>query len=132
MLFDVLEIYAADIPGLGEVKLDPLGLRRGLIMATHGRCWEWSQTARDIERDLTAIPDTDTGEVADAKRAELSLRLADVEGKLAQAAYDVFPIVPVDLNTGQGTTETAAMLLLQNYLRWVEEKKASAGASPTS
>lgn len=131
MLFDVMEIYTTEVPGLGEVKLDPLGLRRGLIMATHGRCWEWSRDARNIERDLAAIADDAAGEVADARRAELSLRLADAEGKLAQAAYDVFPITPIDINTGQGTTETAAMLLLQNYLRWVEEKKASAGGSPT-
>ncbi len=131
-MFGAMDIYTVDIPGHGDAHFDPLAIRRQLLLHTHGRCWEYADDAHKITATLAAISDTDQSDKAKAERAELSLRLADIEGKLADAAFAAFPFRPVDPNTGEGVTESAALLVLGHYLRYVAAKKAEAGNSPTS
>ena len=126
MLFSNVDIYTIQIPKLGPYCMDPMAIRRGLLINTKGRCWEYVKAASTLEKELAEIPEEDDSETARAKRAEFSLRLADLEGRLAQAAFDTFPIDPID-GEGAGTTEVAALIILKQYLDWVTEKKAVAG-----
>jgi len=126
MLFSNVDIYTIDIPKLGPFCMDPMAIRRGLLINTKGRCWEYIKIASNLEKELLAIPDDDDSDTARAKRAEFSMRIAELEGKLAQAAFDTFPIEPVD-GDGNGTTEVAALVILKKYLDWVAEKKEVAG-----
>lgn len=126
MIFAETDIYTYTVPGLGEVKVDPLMVRRGLIGETSGRCWEWSATANALEKELRKIDDADISEQANARRADLSVRLTDIEGKLTQASFNVFGLTPVG-NDGFGVTETTGLRILRDYLTWIAEKKANAG-----
>jgi hypothetical protein len=131
-LFAETDIYKFEVPMHdGEICCDPMKIRRDLLTATSGRCWEYADTARKIENSLTLFPEADVSEKAVASRAELSLRLAEMEGKLADAGMVVFGLEPVD-QQGVGHTETLALRLVKDYLAWVSEKKEAAGKSPTS
>lgn len=125
-LFAETDIYEMDIPGHGPVMCDPMTLRRNLLLTTSGRCWEYADTARKIENSLAICPSEDQSEKAIATRAELSLRLAEVEGQLVDAGYRVFNLEPVN-SEGDGVSETAVLRLIHDYLTWVTEKKESAG-----
>lgn len=132
MLFGVMEIYEAEIPGHGPVKYDPLAVRRRLLQSTSGRCWEMFRDARNIELDLQNSDPKDESEVAVATRAELSVRLATLEGGIADAGYEAFGLSPIDSETGGGSTEAAVLDITKKYLEWVETKKATAEISRTS
>lgn len=127
-------VYSFDLPGLGIVFVDPLAVRRGLLVATSGRGWEWAQQARDFDRAITALPETPPqGEEEQyaARKAEYSMRLAEIEGRLVAAAYQAFDLTPVDKTTGHGVTEQIMLAVLQDYLAWMEEKKSAPEDSPT-
>ncbi len=116
------EVYDWSVEPYGEFKSDPLVIRRGLLLATHGRCWEWASQARAFELELDACADGEGEEFA-AKRAEFSMRLADLEGKLAEAAFQAFGLPRIDRETGNGVGEAVALSLVQGFLGWCEEKK---------
>lgn len=115
-------VYNWQAPGLGEFWSDPLVIRRGLLLATSGRAWEWASQARELELALDGCQDAD-GDTAAAQRAEWSMRLADLEGKLAHAAYHAFGLPPIDRETGQGVGESVVLGLVQDFLAWCEQKK---------
>lgn len=132
-MFGPRDIFTVDIPGLGDAHFDPLALRRVMLAHTHGRCWEYAADAAKIEADLTGLETAEDNEQTRALRAELSMRLANLEGELANAAFAAFGFEKtVDVNDGTGTTEAAALQVMRAYLRWVAEKKEQAGNSPTS
>lgn len=116
------EIYVFDLPQHGRFYADPLVIRRGLLLVTSGRCWEWAGQARLLEQNLDKCAEGDDVESI-ASRAEFSMQLADIEGKLAEAAFQAFGLPKIDKSTGQGISEAVALGLLQDYLGWVEEKK---------
>jgi hypothetical protein len=122
-MFPDTAIYAYDIRGHGRFHADPLALRRGLLAATDGRCWQLAREAGDLERALGQAAD-EPGEAGDARRAEGSTRLAAVEGRLVEAARAVFGLPAVDPKTGYGVTEMESLKLLRAFLDWLEQKKS--------
>lgn len=126
-MFDPTDIYPVHLPGVeGARYLDPLAVRRDLLVATSGRCWEWARQARQLADDLAALGDAATDEAA-AQRAEWSARQAELEGPLAGAAVRAFGLAPLDPETGFGFTETTALGLLYDYLGWLEGKGGRPG-----
>ncbi len=134
MMFKETDIYKFDVPGIGEVNADPLRLRRGLLLATSGRCWEWAQRAKEFEDLIDGIPAVAAPgeeEKVAAQRAEWSTRLAELEGLLVKGAYLAFGFAPIDPATGEGQTEGVVLGVLQDFLEWIEQKKSAPVISPT-
>lgn len=130
-MFSETDIYKADIPNVGEIHYDPLVLRRRLLAATRGRCWELAKAAKDFEAQVRQAGDGDS-EAAIATRAEFSTHLAVVEEQLASAGMQAFGLTPIDADTGHGHTELAALRLLYTFLEWLEGKGERSGTWPTS
>lgn len=126
-MFTKTDIYGFELPGVeGRRYLDPLAVRRDLLVGTSGRCWEWARDAKQLEADLAAVGDA-PGDGPAAQRAEWSARLADLEGRLAPAAMRAFSLEPVDPETGFGFTELTALELLYDFLGWIEGKGGRPG-----
>lgn len=125
-MFTKMDIYRYEVTGLGEFYDDPLSLRRRLLVNSSGRCWEWAKQAKACEQRLAQLGDGD----ADV-RAELSMQLADLEGKLVNAAFKAFNLSPIaDDGAGgfQGVSELAGLELLYGFLEWLDEKKGEPGS----
>lgn len=130
MLFGKREIYQVDFDGQEQpVFYDPMAVRRHLLTQTSGRCWQLFSDARAME--LTLLETTGDSEQDTAIRAELSMRLAHLEGELADAGYHAFGLDPIDSQTKEGITETQVLQIVKEFLGWIEEKKGSAGSCPT-
>ena len=122
MTFDKTDIYPVRLPPDDEVVYaDPLVLRRAILSVTKGRCWEWAKTAKEYQAVLAGMPNEDTEEIR-ARRADLCVRLSELEGVLAGAAFEAFELERIDPETGHGVTETAALEILQSFLEWLEGK----------
>jgi hypothetical protein len=122
-MFESRDIYQYEIPGHGTFNADPLAVRRGLLAATSGRCWQMAARMARYEADLAAAAD-EPGEEGEAKRAEWSLRMCEIEGQLVAAARATFGLPAVDPQKGFGVTETEALKILKDFLTWVEQKKS--------
>lgn len=121
-MFGKTDIYSYATDELPEgVFVDPLKLRRKLLSATSGRCWEWAKRVKEYESQLAKIKDQ-AGETPEAQRAEWSKDMAELEGRLAEAAMTAFGLNPVDPETGLGVTEMTALELLNDFLGWLEKK----------
>lgn len=119
-MFSKTDIYPFEAPD-GEARhLDPMAVRRSLLVGTNGYCWAWVRQAREYETALA-------GEADDDKRAEWASKQAELEGYLANAAMQAFGLEPVDPATGAGATEVFALGALYDFVRWLEAKKAPTG-----
>lgn len=121
-MFGKTEIYSYATDDQPEgVYVDPLKLRRKLLTATSGRCWEWAKKVKTYESQLVQIKDL-AGETPEAQRAEWSKDMAELEGRLAEAAFAAFELAPIDPETGLGVTEMTALEFLNDFLGWLEKK----------
>ncbi len=64
----------------------------------------------------------------DVQTAMLSNRLAELEGILAQAAFEAFEFPEFDATTGEGTTEREAIEILKMFLEYAEGKGERLGS----
>lgn len=129
-MFSKTDIYRYSVGTYGEFAADPLLLRRRILIASAGHCYEMACQAKEYEEKMAEVGDA-VGDEADAKRAEFSMRLAEVEGKLVAIAFEAFNLVPVD-EKGRGVTELQGLELLYDFLDWLDQKKSPPETSPTA
>ena len=125
-MFTKTDIYHYAIDGFGEFFADPLSLRRRLLVASSGRCWEWAKQAKAYEQQLAKLGEEDVD-----GRAEWSMRLAEVEGKLVDVAFQAFNLPAIEPDAdGQpsGVSELAGLELMYRFLEWLDEKKGEPGS----
>jgi hypothetical protein len=127
--FSETDIYGYSMSGDDGQMIyeDPLAIRRTLILETSGRI---DQIVSECKRasegiaELIKIPQHNDQQAAMV--ADLYCRVADHEKTLIKASYMAFGADPVDSQTGDGITETKALRLLLDFVRWCQEKKQPA------
>lgn len=97
------------------VYADPLDIRRKLIYATKGKFDDFL-----AQQDPEKTPEKEEWERAAAEEA------------LIKAAIFAFDFKPIDPQTGEGVTQAHMRDVLQLYLQWVDQKKTTTEASPTT
>lgn len=81
-------------------------------------------------RHLVALLGGDLGRViGELKGSDPGLKYQSTS-QTAWAVCEVFGLPPFDAATGQGTTASAALALLADFLHWVEAQKKSGGPTP--
>lgn len=128
-MFAKTDIYRYEVPSIGPFVADPLELRRRILMASSGRCWEWAKQVKEYEKMLANVGDAE-GEKPAAERAEFSMRQAELEGHLAQIARSAFNLPEITVQNEQviGVTELAALEVLYEFLAWLDQKKGQPGS----
>jgi hypothetical protein len=114
-----------------KVYLDSLKIRRELLSATHGRVWAYlrdlailkdaHKELQDTKENLQDLSKKDR-EVVEAKLAVAAVSIANLEGTIAEAAYKAFNLLPIDPETGEGTSEVAVLGILSDYMEYVQGK----------
>jgi len=127
-MFEQTEIYQYVVPGTGDaVYVDPLAVRRELMLATEGRAVEWAKRLQEIDALLQAesAPADDEGKALIAAAVVEQVKL---QFHLKEAAFAAFLITPIDAESGMGCTEATAIQMVLDFLGWCEEKKEAAVA----
>lgn len=105
-------IFSFSLPD-GKVRYeDPLVILRGLTLFTKGRLDELIKKQGITDTDNTLDP----------------IIRAEAEDQLIVAVRNAFkPLPPIDQSTGEGITDSFCIDLLQQFIDWVDAKKASTG-----
>lgn len=93
-----------------QQKLDPLAVKRHLILSTKNRF-------NALVRELNADDDL--------------VRIA-AEGELARAGRVAFGLVPLDPRTGKGTLDAVVLEAVTAFTKWLTKKGSKAQSGPAS
>ncbi len=120
--------YKYSIPRFeGESFADPVKVRRLLLSHSDGRFWSWVADAARNQKEMAEARQA-TGDDPEAMaRIEAALAIhrsaiAELEGKIASAAYVAFGVPPMDTDTGDGVTEGEVLQVVRDFLEYAEKK----------